>query len=209
MVEDAKNTFISSTDDEIIYDDTFTYQGYQVVRGEFFAHNHEPSITFNNSKFSVNAACLNKLPQINYVQILVHPEEMKLVLRPCHEDEKDSFLWCGINKKNGKRKPRHITCRMFFAKIVQLMDWNPEHRYKLMGKLIQSNGEYLIVFDLKASEVYQRINSNGEKPRSSRVPVFPAEWQDQFGLPVEEHHKSLQINIFNGYAVFGIKDIES
>ncbi len=57
MVEDAKSTFISSADDEIMNDDTFSYQGYQVVRGEFFAHIHEPSITFNNSKFSVNTAC--------------------------------------------------------------------------------------------------------------------------------------------------------
>ena len=35
----------------------------------------------------------------------------------------------------------------------------------------------------------------------SRTPVFPAEWQDQFGVPFEEHRKSLQINIFDNYAV--------
>ena len=195
-----------SADDEIIKDETFTYQGYQVVRGEFFAHINEPSITFNNSKVSLNTACVNKLPDIDYVQILVNPEEMKLAVRPCGEDAKDSFLWCGINRKNGRKKPRQITCRMFFAKIVQLMEWNPDHRYKIMGKLIESNDDYLFIFDLKATEVYQRISPDGEKPRSSRTPVFPSEWQDQFGLPVEEHRKSLQINIFNGYAVFGIKD---
>ena len=193
-------------DNEIVKDEIFTYRGYQVVRREFFAHINEPAITFNNSKVSFNAACVNKLPTIDYVQILVNPEEMKLAIRPCGEDAKDSFLWCGINRKNGRKKPRQIACRMFFAKVVQLMEWNPDHRYKMMGKLIESNGEYLFTFDLKATEVYQRISQDGEKPRSSRTPVFPAEWQDQFGLPVEEHRKSLQVNIFNGYAVFGIKD---
>ncbi len=208
-MDDVINTPTLSADDEIIKDEMFTYQGYQVVRGEFFAHIHEPAITFNNCKVSLNTACVNKLPDIDYVQILVNPEEMKLAVRPCSEDAKDSFLWCGINRKNSRKKSRQITCRMFFAKIVQLMGWNPDHRYKIMGKLIQSNDEYLFIFDLKATEVYQRISQNGEKPRSSRVPVFPAEWQDQFGLPVEEHRKSLQVNIFNGYAVFGIQDSAS
>ena len=195
-----------ATDDEIIQNETFTYEGYQVVRGEFFAHLHEPAITFNNCKISLNTACVNKLPDVNYVQILVNPKEMKLAVRPCSEDEKDSFLWCGLNKKNGKKKPRQITCRMFFAKIFELMEWNQDCRYKMLGKLIQSNNEHLFIFDLKATEVYQRPGKNGEKSQSASVPAFPAEWQGQFGLPVEEHRKSLQINIFKGYAVFGIKN---
>ena len=44
------------------------------------------------------------------------------------------------------------------------------------------------------------------KPKTSRTPVFPAEWQNQFGLPVEEHRRMLQVNIFEGYTIFGIKD---
>lgn len=50
---------------------------------------------------------------------------------------------------------------------------------------------------------------NDTKPKMSRMPVFPAEWQDQFGVPFEEHRKSLQINIFDNYAVYGIKDKEA
>lgn len=185
-------------------DDSFSYEGYQVVRGEFFAHIYEPSVTFNNCKVSVNTACLNKLPAVDYVQFLVNPDAKKLAVRPCREDEKDSFLWCTMRGK--KRKPRQITCRIFFAKIVEMMGWNPNYRYKLLGKLIRSGEEYLYIFDLTATEVYQRIAKEGVPAKNSRTPVFPAEWQNQFGLPVEEHRKQLQINIFNGYTVFGLKD---
>ena len=86
------------------------------------------------------------------------------------------------------------------------MDWNPDYRYKMLGKLIQSGSEHLFIFDLTAAETYQRILNAGEKPKTSRTPVFPAEWKNQFGLPVEEHRKLLQVNIFEGYTVFGIKD---
>ena len=194
----------AGTDEKIIQDDSFTYDGYQVVRGEFFAHLNEPSISFSQNKIYVNKACLKRLPDVDYVQILVNPEDRKLVIRPADEDSKDAFLWC--KDKGGIRNPKQITGRVFSAMIVKLMDWNPDYRYKLLGKIIRSGSERLIVFDLTATETYIRIVSEGMKPKTSRRPVFPAEWENQFGLPVEEHRKQLQINIFDGYTVFAIRE---
>ena len=90
--------------------------------------------------------------------------------------------------------------------MVALMGWNPDYRYKLIGKVIRSNDEYLIVFDLTSTEVYKRTITEDQKVKTSKIPVFPQEWQNQFGLPFEEHRKSLQVNIFDGYAVYGFKD---
>lgn len=179
----------------------FDYDGYQVVRSEFFAHISEPSITFNNCKVALNTACMKKLKDVEYVQFLVNPIDKKLVVRACTEDAKDAFLWC-----NNKRKPRQITCKIFFAKLVNLMEWNPNYRYKMLGKIIRSTDDRLIIFDLNATEVYQRAIQDGKVTKASRIPVFPAEWKTQFGLPVEEHKKLLNINLFNGYTVFGISD---
>lgn len=36
--------------------DSFDLEGFQIVRKEFFAHLREPSVSFNNCKFSVNSA---------------------------------------------------------------------------------------------------------------------------------------------------------
>lgn len=191
-------------DDDIEECLDFSYDGFQVVRREFFAHIFEPSITFNNCKVGFNTACINKLSGVEYVQFLVNPDKQMLAVRPCAEEDRDSFLWCSI--KGNKRKPRQSTCKMFFAKIVSLMGWNPDYRYKLIGKVIRSNDEYLIVFDLTSTEVYKRTITEDQKVKTSKVPVFPQEWQNQFGLPFEEHRKSLQVNIFDGYAVYGFKD---
>lgn len=184
--------------------DSFDLEGFQIVRKEFFAHLREPSVSFNNCKFSVNSACLSKFPMTEYVQIMINRNTKILALRPCAEGARDSFAWCSASK--GKRKPRAITCKLFFAKVVDLMGWNPNYKYKLLGRLIHANGEYLIAFDLHATEVYQRTEVEGQKPKVSRQPVYPAGWQDQFGLPFNEHSQSMQINIFDGYAVYSIKD---
>lgn len=198
------SNFKPAPEAEVFEDPSFSYQGYQVVRSEFFSHVYEPSISFNNCKVQFNTACLKKLPSVMYVQFLVNAKEKKLAVRPCQEDDKDAFAWCSV--KDGKRKPRQITGRLFFAKIVNLMGWNPNHRYKLLGKIIRRNDEYLLVFDMTATEIYQRISKMDETPKMSRTPVFPADWKDQFGLPVEEHRKSLQVNIFDGYTVFRVQD---
>lgn len=209
-MNDGQLTFSSGEEtlsvaaDEYECDDSFSYDGFQVVRGEFFAHVYEPSVSFSNCKVSVNTACLRKMPQRNYVQFLVNPETKKLVIRPCTEDAKDSFLWCLSN--GDKRKPRQITCRLFFAKLFNLMEWNPDYRYKMLGKAIKSGEEILFLFDLMATETYQRTIKEGEKAELRRTPVFPSEWKNQFGLPVAEHNKLLKVNMFDGYTVFGVKD---
>lgn len=138
-------------ENDVLRNDNFSYEGYQVVRGEFFAHFKEPSLTFNNYKLYVNMACLKKLPDTDYVHILVNPTEQKLVIRPCKEEEKDSFCW---RSNSSNRRPKQITCKIFFAKIFNMMEWNSKYRYKLIGKLIHTSNESLFVFDLKTAEVF-------------------------------------------------------
>lgn len=105
-----------STNDEVVDMGTdFDFEGFQVVRREFFAHLHEPSVTFNNYKFYVNCACLNKFPEASFVQVLVNQETKIMALRPCVENARDSFAWCGISKK--KRSPRQITCKLFLQNV--------------------------------------------------------------------------------------------
>ena len=182
----------------------FNFEGYQVVRREFFAHTFEPSVTFNNYKMYVNTACLRRLPNADYVQCLVNRDAKILAFRSCSEDTRDSFAWCSTG--NGKRKPKQITCRILYLKIASIMGWDPDCRYKLLGKMIHANGEYIMVFDLSAFEMYKRISKNGEKVRNSRTPYFPEEWKNQFGLPYSEHQKSMRIDTFDGYAIYSVRD---
>ena len=190
----------NSVDAEVV---DFDYSGFQVVRREFFAHLQEPSIVFNQRKVGVNTACVRKLPATDYIQILVNRDKKMLVVRPCDESEIHSFLWC--TTKDGKKYPRQVTGRLFFMKICTLMEWNPDYRYKIMGKLVHSQGQYLFVFDLSATETYKRtISEDGSKPKASRTPVYPMDWKDQFGVPYEDRQKTLQINMFDGFAVYEI-----
>ena len=92
--EPAVSPANSSSDEVLEMAGDFNYDGYQVVRREFFAHINEPSVTFNNYKFYVNTACLNRFPQVDYVQVLVNQESRILAIRPCRAEDRDACAWC-------------------------------------------------------------------------------------------------------------------
>ena len=186
-------------EDYIEIDDEFDFEGFQVVRREFFAHLTDPSLTFNNYKVSVNAACLNKFPDTDYVLFMVNKETKILAIKPCNEEDRDACLWC--TQGNKKRKPRQATCKLFFATILNLMGWNPDYRYKLLGKMLRANNQYMLVFDLTATEMYKKTDG-----ARSRTPIYPESWQNQFGMPYEEHRKSYKIETFDGFSTFKIME---
>ena len=56
--------------------------GYQVTKAELFSHTREPAITIWQTRMKFNMACLRKFPGIKYIQVLIHPEQKRLIVRP-------------------------------------------------------------------------------------------------------------------------------
>lgn len=89
--------------------------GFEVVHSQFFLQSTEPVLTFGRLKMWVNSVCLKKFPQADYIQILVNSRARMLTLHPSREDARDALPWCSSG--GGKRKPRQLSCPIFFAKI--------------------------------------------------------------------------------------------
>ena len=210
----------------------FSYDGYQVVRRELFAHLREPAVVIRRDSVTFNTACIAGLEDTVYIQILVNQDSKRMVVRKCEENDKDALRWCVA--KPDKRKSRKMTNKIFSAMMYEMMGWNLDCRYKILGHKITFEDETIYVFDLMETEIFLDIKgkrakkdtesqfttekansieetaSNStdnersveEKKRKNRIPFYPKEWKDSFGLPVEEHRKALEINMLDGYAEF-------
>ena len=204
----------------------FSYEGYQVVRRELFAHLREPAVVIRRDSVTFNTACIAGLEDAVYIQILVNQDNKRMVVRKCEENDKDALRWCVA--KPDKRKSRKMTNRIFSAMMYEMMGWNLDCRYKILGHKITFEDETIYVFDLMETEIFLDIkrkkakkdtesqstteNANNieetassdteEIKRKNRIPFYPKEWKDSFGLPVEEHRKALEINMLDGYAEF-------
>lgn len=179
----------------------FSFDGYQVVRREFFSHKFDPTLTIRSNGITFNNACISRLDEVVYVQVLINPDTGKLVVRPCDEGARDAVRWCIA--REDRRKSRQISCSMFTAKLYDLMGWETLYRYKMQGTRISYQGEQLYVFDLTSTEVF--IPSSPEstdpdaKAKKKSTVRFLADWRDSFGLPVREHTQSMQVNLDEGY----------
>ena len=175
---------------------SFSDTGDEVVRSQFFSQSTEPAVTFGRQKMWVNSVCLAKFPETDYVQILVNRDKKLLTLHPSQENIADALPWRSSGNK--KRKPRRLSCPVFFAMVCALMQWNPDCRYRITGKYLCENGEELLAFDLRSAEVY----IYGDQAAQRYSPRFPSDWRDRFGIPAAEHDAKPLIHIFEEYAVF-------
>ena len=166
--------------------------GFQVTRGELFAHLREPAITIWEDRIKFNMACLRRFPQVTHIQLLIHPDQKRLIIRPCEPDTPDALRWATKGVNSDELKNRDMICRVFAARVFDLMGWIKGYRYKMLGKPAVSNGEALYLFKLTDFETFV---SSGKKTRA----YLPDDWRDYFGLPVELHEDSYKIDLADGF----------
>ena len=184
-----------------------SFVGYQVVRREFISHRFDPAMTIRGNSITFNNSCISKLEDATYIQFLINPTERKLAIRPCDEGARDAVRWCVV--RGDKRKSREITCRPFTAKLYELMGWEEIYRYKLQGMRITYQGECLYLFDLSAKEAFLPQTRDPETGKVKRPkPILPKEWLETFGMNVEEHTASTQIDLSEGFISSDINDEE-
>lgn len=210
----------------------FSYDGYQVVRRELFAHLREPAVVIRRDSVTFNTACIAGLEDAVYIQILVNQDNKRMVVRKCEENDKDALRWC--IEKLDKRKSRKMSNKLFSAMMYDMMGWNTDCRYKILGHKITHEDETMYIFDLLETEIFmdtkrkkkanpdsvekkevlvtaetdQTPEQNQEEiaakvaRKLNRIPFYPKNWKDSFGLSVEEHKKALETNITDGYIEF-------
>lgn len=175
---------------------------YEIVRPELFAHIKEPALTVNVDKIGVNTACVRLMPDVEYVQILVNRKEKKLLLKPCDEIEITGYRWG--RTKDGKRYPSQRTGEPFVLTLCKIMDWNPDYRYKVLGKMVRANGQALIAFDLTSSECFPKVVNRDGKKVSNRQSIFAEQWSGRFGPTYSESRRSLEVKKFEDYTVITV-----
>ena len=216
----SETDFIRDRSDEL--QESFSYDGYQIVRREMFAHLREPAVVIRKDSITFNTACINGLEDTVYVQILINREKHHMAIRKCDPDDKDAVRWC--IEKPDKRKSRKITSKEFSRKIYELMNWSDKCRYKILGHRIIYQDEVLYVFELdeieifyerkkktKAEVIAEKENSSltpeqiaereKEERKMSQKPFYPDDWEGSFGVPVDEH-KNVTIETIDGYGSY-------
>ncbi len=201
------------------FQNTFSYDGYKVIRKELFAHLRDPAITIRKDSIAFNTACINGLDGVVYVHVMFNEDLQRIVVRGCKADDKDALRWCVHRGDN--RKTRKMSCKPFAEYVYDQLSWDKTCRYKILGYRIEYEGEALYIFDLKIPEIFDdrkrphrkgatlgREGSQGPveqaEQTSLRKGFYAGDVANTFSVPVETHREETEFKQMDGYVSIGM-----
>lgn len=181
----------------------FDLSGYEIVRAQFFSTRLNPAMTISQGKITFNTACMKKLKDVEYVEILLNSVENCIAVRPCEKDNVNAVKWGRI--KDGKWLVLPKSCRGFSEPLYELMDWKNECKYRFRGQYFQEDNEQILLFDLEEPEIFKRelqdilsAESTSETVENETTEIeerqantvtktlYPEKWKKHFGNRTDE-----------------------
>lgn len=158
----------------------FNLAGFQVVRGHFLTARQEcPCITVTENRLSFNSVCVRKFAEVSYIQLLIHPAERKVAIRPCSEHDIHSIRWRIDSEKPIQMKS--ISAPYFSNALYKISGWNPDYQYHIRGTWLCQDHEEIILFDISKAISATYVDCETEEGKRRRVLLCPEEWNDSFG----------------------------
>jgi len=146
---------------------------YRLIRPQEIEHRLAAQMTIAPKSIIFNTDCIARFPQTEYVEVLLHPDERLMAVRPADVSNRNSIPW------NGK----HISSSALCPTLYKLLGWNLMWKYKIMADCFVRGRERLLIFNLSEPEYQfvETISENEEIKRRIMRLLQPGEWSDQIG----------------------------
>lgn len=191
----------------------FDLRGFEIARSQFFDTAHKICVTFSFEGIIFSTECVRRFDKVLYVELLVHPSECLLAVRPCSKETRNAVQWAKL--REGKYYPRTIYCTAYINMLFVMFGWRSNCRYRVRGVCRQKKNESVAIFDMRETEMFipsdvldsdVEHNSAGELfledlqplpigPNNSLV-AYPSSWADNFGNNYYRHAQARELAVF-------------
>ena len=177
-----------------------SFEGYELPPRTQFSMLKKPAVSIKYGKMTFNMACIRLFEGIQYILPLVNIAKKRLAVAMCVEEESASVEWARF-KKNEVWVNKDITSVDFIEKIYQAMGWRRECRYKVLGRVANSDRGLILVFDLDEAIMFTPMKEEYEDPKTGekkkrQVKYFPDLYKTRIGKSYEDYEQARQINLF-------------
>ena len=178
----------------------FQNANFKVVRAASFPSQERPALTIDNGKLRFNTACLKKFQDVEYVELLLNPVLNCLAVRPCEKENPNAIHWGRL--RNERWAVSQLACRGLSKALVDILEWNTESKYRMLGQFTEDGNGKMIVFTLdEAVETRTETRvivpeapdkEEAENPDemqeeivvTEQLLVYPPAWSETFGAPI-------------------------
>ena len=153
--------------------DIVAASNYRLIRTQEIDHRLAAQATLSCKRIAFNADCIARLPDIEFVEVLLHPAERLLAVRPTAKSNPNAINW------SKKTVSSATLCPMLFY----LMGWKEYWKYKIMADCFVRGKERVLIFNLSEPE-FQFVDDvleNEEVVNRIRRLLQPQEWSSEIG----------------------------
>ena len=179
----------------------FDLRGFEIARSQFFDTARKLCVTLSHDSLWFSTECTRKLNNELYVEMLVHPCEKLLAVRPSTKEVRNAVKWMRISDNN--YCPRPISGAAYLSTLYELFGWNIEHRYRVRGVRKIKDNEAVVIFDMHETEVFisdaiaDGYFSEDIRPlvtgSTNNIVAFPPAWASNFGYNFYRHAQAHEL----------------
>ena len=162
----------------------------------------KPAVSIKYGVMKFNMACIRLFEGIKYVLPILHPNKKRLALIMCPEEDSASVEWARQKDENWVNKD--ITSLEFVENIFGLMNWNRECRYKVLGRVANSDQGLCMLFDLEEAIMFTPKPQEYTDPitgelRKKQMKFFPDTYKNCIGKSYNDYIANHQMNMFEDF----------
>jgi DNA invertase Pin-like site-specific DNA recombinase len=199
----------------------FDLRGFEIARSQFFDTAHKLCVTFSSDGIIFSTECIRKFNKVLYVEMLIHPDEFLLTVRPCSKGTRNAVQWAKLNE--GQCYPRNICCAAYINTLYEMLGWNNDCKYRVRGVRKQKDKDMVVIFSMRETEMFipSGVLESGSDsgttdellpddlrplpigPNNSIV-AFPSSWADNFGNNYYRHAQARELAVFDKKCIWNI-----
>lgn len=187
----------------------FDFRGFEIARSQFFDTAKKVCATFSMENIQFSTECIRKFNKVLLIEMLIHPTEQLLAVRPCKKDSKNAIQWA-----NSKYYSRYISCAAYIKTLYAIFNWKPNYKYRVRGLYKQRENESVIIFDMREIEMFipqEILKPSQEDSKNNLIPedvhpftkgpkkdimAYPSTWTDNFGNDFYRHAQVRELAAF-------------
>ena len=144
-----------------------TLDDYVVPPKMFFSMIKKPAVSIRANRLEFSMSAIRLFEGVQYILPMLSQKKKRMVVAICAEEELSSVEWARLKKD--KWVNRSITCPEYAQNIYQMMDWKKDCRYKVYGRLANSERGLVLVFDLGSAVMFDPLPEEYFDKRSGKM----------------------------------------
>ena len=140
---------------------------YVVPPKMFFSMIKKPAVSIRANRMEFNMSAIRLFEGVQHVLPMLSENKKRMVVAICAEEEISSIEWARFKKD--KWVNRSISCPEYVQSIYKMVGWNRECRYKVYGRLANSERGLVLVFDLTSAVMFDPLPEEYFDKRSGKM----------------------------------------